>query len=907
MRFVLIFTTRVNDVKGWGAMTDYQEKVLEAIQSGEDGFNQKVWRPKSLYESVMAYYQDGAKALGYEKIDDIYPTLRTNGFRVTSEEEAITYVCKVGHLHKEKFKALYLLDQNKELFESDSTLVIWGCGVGLDLFAFHDAAMLQERPDLWVHVRHILLLDVEPWALNRAKESAEMLFPAAKIEARVIDLTSATLQEDLLKIELGDLHLTPRVHLISNVLDLLVQDAVLKPFCEAFKVFTVNKRRANDYVLMFSPKYGDMLRNKGKVDPCVQHVFGTDFDLAIGETPQEDARTIYFSYRILDKIWGGTEGYKALFKHALFRNLRTIILDRLERASFSNASKTELDRFWQWATKSKLDLYYDFVRTVSIKNGDVSEDVLFFAPKKDSSGKSYRPLVYCSNVSLGGDYYKSAERIIQACGDDEDRTIARKFLFVFREQIGDVYRVIWTKVEDEGRQQLVQTSLSDAKNLFETAYDFNKLFFLQASAELLPQLEVLDKEQRAVALGRRKLRKIRGSAGSGKTVAMLWHGILAYKRTHLPILFLGKTNSLLSINSHKFASAFGKNSIAMGNDQVTFMTLNNFMCKVLGSGPCAKLSESEKALPSEERAKKMKELQAQFCSHCNQEAIECVHQSAFDCGKIKKYGAVLVDEAQISEPEIVEAIYKVTAEANPFREFYLFCDEQQSLHKCDGLLEKDSEQNGKMVVKPPAVGFGRFITLKGAHRFRNKTLLMVAEWIQQQQLSEAYDISSLAYDKPLLPTISSGPTLFQKTPFKIVKAVSIHREQDLMNDLIGQGSLGQETKNAVVVMFDRQDCVTEFTKEMNKKLSQFQGWKLYSTHGENERQARKKFREYDKTIHLSTIDCMQGHTFSKVLFVINRLLTAEELFTACTRARDMLYILDGTPNGVYYELLKHFN
>lgn len=888
-------------------MTDYQEKVLEAIQSGEDGFNQKVWRPKSLYESVMAYYQDGAKALGYEKIDDIYPTLRTNGFRVTSEEEAITYVCKVGHLHKEKFKALYLLDQNKELFESDITLVIWGCGVGLDLFAFHDAAMIQERPDLWVHVRHILLLDIEPWALNRAKESAEILFPAAKIEARVIDLTSATLQEDLLKIELGDLHLTPRVHLISNVLDLLVQDTVLKPFCEAFKAFTIKNRRTNDYVLMFSPKYGDMLRNKEKVDPCVQETFGDACDLLPWNTPQEDQRTIYFSYRILDETWGGIEGYKALFKHTLFKNLRSIILDQLERTSFSDVSRKEWAKFWKWATDNQLNTFYDFVRPVLLNNkgedGNYEEEVLLFAPKKDAFGKSYRPLVYCSKVIAEGDYYDTAKRVMSACGGEIDKDVKRKFLFVFHGRVGQVERVIWS----DGQQQLVQTSLSDAKNLFETAYDFNKLFFLQASAELLPQLEVLDKEQRDVALGRRKLRKIRGSAGSGKTVAMLWHGILAYKRTHLPILFLGKTNSLLSINSHKFASAFGNNSIAMGNDQVTFMTLNNFMCKVLGSGPCAKLSESEKALPSEERTKKMKELQAQFCSHCNQEAIECVRQGAFDCDKIKKYGAVMVDEAQISEPEIVKAIYKVTAEANPFREFYLFCDEQQSLHKCDGLLEKDSEQNGKMVVKPPAVGFGRFITLKGAHRFRNKTLLMVAEWIQQQQLSEAYDISSLAYDKPLLPTKSSGPTLFQKTPFKIVKAVSVHQEQDLMNDLIGQGSLGQETKNAVVVMFDCQDCVTEFTKEMNKKLSQFQGWKLYSTHGENERQARKKFREYDKTIHLSTIDCMQGHTFSKVLFVINRLLTAEELFTACTRARDMLYILDETPNGVYYELLKHFN
>lgn len=52
---------------------------------------------------------------------------------------------------------------------------------------------------------------------------------------------------------------------------------------------------------------------------------------------------------------------------------------------------------------------------------------------------------------------------------------------------------------------------------------------------------------------------------------------------------------------------------------------------------------------------------------------------------------------------------------------------------------------------------------------------------------------------------------------------------------------------------------------------------------------------------------MQGHTFSKVLFVVNLPLKGEALFTACTRARDILYVLDMTPEGTYYDKLKHFN
>jgi hypothetical protein len=325
---------------------------------------------------------------------------------------------------------------------------------------------------------------------------------------------------------------------------------------------------------------------------------------------------------------------------------------------------------------------------------------------------------------------------------------------------------------------------------------------------------------------------------------------------------------------------------------VEFRTVNDFLCKEFASlYPCK--ADEEK------------------CRMCNEEAFEKIKDGA---SVKKKYGAILVDEAQGIEAQMLKAIFDATGNAFPYREFYFFCDEQQTLHKNKGVLEDGDNENPngskKKVVKSPAKGFGRYVTLKGNYRFKNEKLTHVAQYIQTMQ-KEDYAIDELA--------IELGPIhedLFEQNAFKVSKGNKTKIRnglQQLCNlTLLNKG----ETKDAIVVMFASQKEALDFGK---KNLSDILpcGWELYRTHTAKnkedeeakkcDQEARRNFREYNKTLHITTIDCMQGHTFSKVLFVIDRKLSSEELFTACTRARDMLYVLDLTDEHAYYTKLKQFN
>ena len=850
-------------------MTDFQKKLLGIIQE-LDG-EQKT----SLYDEIVKFYQVKSRQISYNQQDTLYSKMRCSGFIVDNEDDAAVYVDHVAKKHSEKFQTLYhrFFIDNKSIFESDISLVVWGCGIGLDLFAFYDAAMRQEKPELWVRVRHIVLMDVAPWALERAREVAEILFPTAKVITKYIDFTDTRLLNELEQLKIDDNPLVPRVHLISNVLDLIVEHRA--SFFNAFCFLAQKRGKVNEFLLMFSPQYGDLRSQKEKIDPCIE-TFVTDCNMILerGLAPINDGKTIYFSYRMLDKYWSSKEAYDTFFTAPLFKDLRSLVLE-LWKDSKGLFEKTDLQYLFHFVKRGALDRYYQSVKVDFYKPKEADPiGCILFCPKQDEAGRYYRPLVYCHDKQAKTD---------NICDKIYGTSYKKGYKHPLKKQ------TIFISFNDLKGSRLLTPRLY-LSNEFSENIDFEALFFLRAKDATLPTLEQLDKKQKEVAVARKQFKKVRGSAGAGKTMAMLWHGILAYRRTHLPILFLGKTNSLLSINSHRFAAAFEGCSIS--NEMVEFRTVNDFLCKEFGSLYPCKADEDK-------------------CRMCNEEAFAKIKHGA---SVKKKYGAILVDEAQGIESQTMEAIFDATGKAFPRREFYFFCDEQQTLHKNKGVLEDGDKEklNGskKKVVKAPAKGFGPYVTLSGNHRFKNEKLTHVAQYIQAMQ-KEDYAIDELA--------IKTGPiqeNLFEQNAFKVSKGNKTQIQnglQQLCNlTLPNKGG----TKDAIVVMCASQKEALDFGKENLSDILP-SGWKLYRTHtAENtaneeakkcDQEARRNFREYNKTLHITTIDCMQGHTFSKVLFVIDREISSEELFTACTRARDILYVLDLTDGHTYYTKLKQFN
>lgn len=838
-----------------------------------------------LYPVVCDAYAKNAEKLSREEQGQLYKRLRREGaYRVRNEAEAAVYVKKVSERHREKFSELYtsFFNEHASIFSGDLSLVVWGCGVGLDLLAFYDAAMQQKRPELWVRVQQIVLLDIEPWVLDRAQQYAKVLFPTAKVYKQVVDFKSAQLSEVLTQIEVGDVALIPRVHLISNVLDLVVSEREV--FFKAFSDFAHKRGKVNEFLLMFSPVYGDLQRVSSEaIEQCLRESVGNVVFESVSK-PEPHMWTQYFSYRILDRHWESGAAYDACFSEPLFKDLRKEIQAILSEKT-PVFDKTTLGKVFNFVRDNRLAQWYQGVKRIDVDLEEREEDKgkdsqkttgLLFCPKQDEQGRWYRPLMFFGK-NLEKKRYSICSQVFELPYEEGYvHPLKKQTILMHPGNLEKLpYDIGWVYTPDKPEQ----------------VFDFESLFFLKANGETLPSLEQLDKKQREVAVSRKQKMKVRGSPGSGKTLAMVWHGVMAYRRTHLPILFLGKTNSLLSINGSRFAAAF--NEARIPKDAVTCQTVNDFLCKRFGHGKSC-WADTKK------------------CADCNQEALKKINNGE---GVKKAYGAVLMDELQLVDPEIVKAVHKATEKANPYREFYLFGDEQQTLHDHDKILEENSEEPQKAkktkVIKVPRLGFGEWKTLKQSHRFANLRLQEVADFIQRNCLTEAYDVTALAYErKP-----AQGRRFNQKA-FRIMRG-----DKGQLVDAfkrLHQEEIRKENnkKEAVVIMFASKDLACEFGKKGKNGFPLPPGWEFYTTHpaedktgkdAQKNQEARRNFRERDKTLHVTTIDCMQGHTFSKVLFVVNLPLKGEALFTACTRARDILYVLDMTPEGTYYDKLKHFN
>jgi superfamily I DNA/RNA helicase len=272
----------------------------------------------------------------------------------------------------------------------------------------------------------------------------------------------------------------------------------------------------------------------------------------------------------------------------------------------------------------------------------------------------------------------------------------------------------------------------------------------------------------------------------------------------------------------------------------------------------------------------------------------------------RKYGAVLLDEAQIIESESVKMIFELTGQAYPYRDFYMFCDEEQAMRGAKDILASDSETK-KMIVKAPDKGFGRFVTLKSHYRALNEDLLNVFKAIQGM-LSAKYDTKELGME---LPIENMQPSLAIHVAFAVVCKENVDIgdwDRWIKPDLEANSDGGD-----VLLMIDDEVKVRQFYKEIKSKGTEEEK-KWVVTHKEvknreEEKNLRRSFYKDRDKVHLSTVDCAQGQTFDNVVLVVTHNDTGniEELFSGMTRARKTLRIVDASPNQWVYKMLKQYN
>ena len=273
----------------------------------------------------------------------------------------------------------------------------------------------------------------------------------------------------------------------------------------------------------------------------------------------------------------------------------------------------------------------------------------------------------------------------------------------------------------------------------------------------------------------------------------------------------------------------------------------------------------------------------------------------------EQYGAVLIDEAQIIEPDYIKQVYRLTGVSNPYREFYLFCDEEQSIRGGRDVLVADVDTK-KMVVKAPDVGFGKFVTIKDNFRVVNQDLMRIYKFVQDK-MSDRYDIQELGM---IGGNHAEQALLGIQSAFAISKIDGVtfdDLEAWILPDIDGNVASGD-----LLILSDDEEFVRELSGVVkNRNL----GEKWVSTHMQQrsfskEQLLRREFYDHREKIHITTIDCAQGQTFDRVVLILRRLTFArptamEELFTGMTRARSVLRVVDSTPRHEIYDLLKPYN
>lgn len=875
----------------------FEEEFSKAARRGGD----------SLYEVFVRYSEKNLPA----DADSRYHFLRDYRKYIARDEADVdVYVSRVAKKHIPKFRWLYdnLFNAYPEVFCKDIDLVIWGCGCGLDLVALYDRAMEQKNPQLWTKVRSVTLIDASKAALKRAKQIAEMLFPFADtVEAVVCDLTK---QEEIERnVRLRPLTaFLPRIHLISNLLDLF-DDVV--PFAKAVKRCSerdiCQKLYFNDLVVAFSPEYrgGRVAKNIAAFREVWNEERGFCESMkTIGDDPL-NCEFCAFDYRTLAKLQDSC--------YLSYMRGKNLVLNALV------GKCTEVERGFDFhafvTTLSKIKVrgrnFYRVYRWCEIHRYQGRLERVVFVPDPDVSPRP-APCVI---------------EIVDPTENMEQRKkkASERALDVLKNRIqGDT-----TEVKGKKDDFIVLCwdgfKLIPSEKMLDEEYwncdgqtDYSLFFRIEpGDAEPLPDLEpCMDEKQREVIYSRAQYRKIRGSAGCGKSTTMMWHAVMAVLRHHLPVLLVCRTVTLFNRNKRRIAATLKQEIPGLDYvdaNLVQFMTLDKVLCchaqkagclwkkcgKCVGCDhPPLKECKNYRDIGNVWRKLEEKEKTA-CCEVCKENSVNSLSRkgSSFAQGSIV-YGAIMIDEVQSVEPELVQAVVNLTYAANPARECYIFCDERQSLRA--SAVDFDPETQ-KLRVKVPdrGEGYGHWVNLnkpyRTSHDFTGE-LDEVAAKIQAMTVAKYGEIELSQNKKPKQSGLSGAFTI-QRSYGDLV--------EDVLKSVAEVCSNGA---SSVTVICDRVDDVRKLVGD-----SRTSSWtKTHLAHPlhQEEQQLRSSFREIPGGVQLTTVDLAQGWDLTDVIYVHtteraskNNANDYEKLLTAVTRATSSLFILDRSQSGWLMEEL----
>lgn len=842
--------------------------------------------------------------------DARYQYLRSSEgrFIARDEEDVNVYTVRVAGRHHEKFRWLYdaLFSSYSQVFSKDVDLVVWGCGCGLDLLALYDRASAQRNPQLWLKVRHITLVDISPAALARAKIIAETLFPLAEVADVVCDL--ANLDEIRRKICLRRLTAyLPRVHLISNLLDLF-QDVV--PLAKAIKrqsARTINNLAYyNELVVAFSPEYrgGRVAANLS----AFRNEWGTtvysEEVKTVGNAPM-NCEFCAFAYRTLvndacyrSYMRGRNQALNRMVSQCPIAQPGFDFHKMVVALSGVTVCGRNFFRAYRWAEAVQFRNVVE--RIVFVADPDIMPRVVPCVLEIGSATEAVEERMKKAPA-------RALKALIRRRGDDGDAVGG---------QASDIKAIYWN-----GTDLILGSFENQDECLNGGGVDYSLYFRVDpGDAEPLPSLDCsMDSTQKEVIYSRAQYRKIRGSAGCGKSTTMMWHAVMSVLRTHLPALLVCKTVTLFNRHVRRMAATLLREVPGLeyvDSDLFMFKTLDKVLCehrqdKFHGCilNRCVRCVGCEHAPVADcgewnsvgNQWRRLGEVEkSRCCDVCVEENLrELSRKGTRYAVGATSYGCVMIDEVQSVDPSLVQAVVNLTFAGNVSRECYVFCDERQCLNPES--VEIDPEK-GKLRVKVPdrGHGYGHWVDLNTPYRVSSDftgQLSDVSAKLQSLTIAKygAVELAKIAGGGQRL--LSSGDVFH-------VRRSSEPLIEALQSEIQTMRVQGRDT---ITIICDNGINVRELLT-----LPEAKDWvSTHMTHRSHDEQGlRMTFGERRGCVHITTVALAQGWDFSNVIFVTdseqsdNRWNVLENVLTGATRATASMLILDRSRSGWLYESLR---
>lgn len=358
--------------------------------------------------------------------------------------------------------------------------------------------------------------------------------------------------------------------------------------------------------------------------------------------------------------------------------------------------------------------------------------------------------------------------------------------------------------------------------------------------------------------------KIKGVAGSGKTVVLAKRAVNAHKRHGDTVLILTFNLTLKSYIHDRISDV--REDFSWGNFHIT--NYHQFITQVLHNAGI------EIDLP-EGLSKKERSIELDRRYYSNLDVFEG------KSSEIQKYQSIFIDEVQDYQPAWIKIIRKYFLEENG--EMVLFGDEKQNIYERD----IDADKNPRTPN-----GFGRWIALSKSIRYKeNSRILRLAKKFQEIYFYGKYEIDN--YHESAQMTSDLGLGIYKIAHF------ADNNLMELTSEIFQNIKANKLHPNDVCILSSKIEVIREIDyfirNDFNERtITTFESKETYdSLMMENNGMDLEHLRKIKKigfnlnsgVIKLSTIQSFKGYESPTVFLIVDEHDHDEMVYAGITRAK----------------------